>query len=79
MQPFPHYYVVHANAPSSGSLHVSADGVPDLESADSDADHDLCRGVAAKAEGSCLVANSLKAQRELRLEIRTARSFDLVI
>lgn len=149
MQPLPHHYVVSASAGSSGSLHVSAYGVAELESAapaefdgpgnlwspegllcaaaascfiltfravarasklqwrglecsvegvleradgilqftsittkatltvDPGADHDLCRRVLAKAEDACLIANSLKASRELRTEVRTRNAAGL--
>jgi organic hydroperoxide reductase OsmC/OhrA len=32
-------------------------------------DQDLCRGVLVMAEDACLIANSLKAKRELSMEI----------
>jgi peroxiredoxin-like protein len=145
MQPLPHHYVVSASGGSSGSLHVNARGVPELESAapaefdgpgnrwspegllcaavascfiltfravarasklqwqslecsadgvlervdgalkftsimtkatltvDSGTDHELCLRVLRKAEGGCLVANSLSANRELCIEIRDIR------
>jgi organic hydroperoxide reductase OsmC/OhrA len=73
MQPLPHHYVVTANAEASGSLYLSADGLPDLESAapaefDGPGDQWSPESLLCAAVASCFILTFRSVARAAQLE-----------